>query len=161
MTTPAEIEEKFWKALKSDRTIMLGLPDLEEGHARPMTASLDGDRGPMWIFTVKTNALVEHLAGNSSRIVCTFASKGNEVFASIHGTLEVERDRSMIDRLWNPFVAAWYEGGKTDPTLELLRLDPEVAEIWLDESSMLAGLKMLLGRNPKQDYVDKVAAVKL
>ena len=29
----------------------------------------------------------------------------------------------MIDRLWNPFVAAWFEG-KDDPKLQLLRFDP-------------------------------------
>ena len=38
MTTPAEIEAKFWKALKSDRTFMLGLKDasfLRYHEARP------------------------------------------------------------------------------------------------------------------------------
>jgi general stress protein 26 len=63
--------------------------------------------------------------------------------------------------LWNRYVAAWYEGGKTDPKLALLRLDPEKAEIWLDASSIVAGIKMLLGVDPKQDYKDKVATVSL
>ena len=58
-------------------------------------------------------------------------------------------------------MAAWYEGGKDDPKLALLRLDAEDAEIWLNGSSMLAGVKMLLGVDPKQDYKDKVANVDL
>lgn len=62
----------------------------------------------------------------------------------------------VVDRLWNPFVAAWYPAGKDDPTLLLLRFDPAQAEIWLNGSSLVAGLKMLLGRDPKQDYQDHV-----
>jgi hypothetical protein len=43
----------------------------------------------------------------------------------------------------------------------LIRLDPENAEIWIDASSMVAGIKMLLGMDPKEDYKDKVAEVAL
>ena len=43
----------------------------------------------------------------------------------------------------------------------LLRLDAERAEIWLDASSMLAGVRMLFGVDPKKDYKDKVAEVRL
>ena len=53
------------------------------------------------------------------------------------------------------------EGGKSDPKLALLRLDAERAEIWLDASSVIAGIKMLLGVDPKPDYKDKVAEVSL
>jgi len=67
----------------------------------------------------------------------------------------------VVERLWNRFVAAWYPGGKTDPTLALLRLDAERAEIWLDGSSLVAGVKMLLGVDPRKSYKDKVAQVPL
>ena len=63
--------------------------------------------------------------------------------------------------LWNPYIAAWFEGGKDDPKLALLRFDAEKAEIWLNENSLFAGVKMLLGADPKQDYKDKVAEVSL
>ena len=39
--------------------------------------------------------------------------------------------------------------------LALLRFDAERAEIWLDASSLVARIKMLLGADPKQDYKDK------
>ena len=72
----------------------------------------------------------------------------------------VTHDPATIERLWNPFVAAWYEG-KDDPKLTLLRLDAEHAEVWLDASSLLAGVKMLLGVDPKKDYADKVRDIDL
>ena len=58
-------------------------------------------------------------------------------------------------------MAAWYEGGKDDPELVLLRFDAEKAEIWLNANSIFAGIKMLFGSDPKKDYKDKVAEVKL
>ena len=43
MSNEQEIKEKFWKALKSDMTMFLGLAEGEDGHARPMTAQLDDE----------------------------------------------------------------------------------------------------------------------
>lgn len=159
MNTPMELEKKFWSALKSDRTIMLGLDGAEDGHTRPMTAQVEGESGPIWFFTGKPNALVEKLAGHP-RVIGAFSSKGHDLFASVKGTLSIVNDRATIDRLWNPFVAAWFEG-KDDPKLVLLRLDPDQAEIWLNENNLLAGVKMLFGVDPKKDYADKVAEVNL
>lgn len=162
MPTPQELEAKFWKALKSDRTMMLGLDGVGDGHAQPMTGQTlgDHDHGPIWFFTTKTNTLVEEMR-EGHRAIAHFTSKGHEIFATLHGDLVIEGDRSKIDALWNPFVAAWFEG-KDDPKLQLIRLDAESATIWLDDSSLFAGIKMALGvSDPKQDYKDKVADVAL
>ena len=69
MGKEAEIAAKFWKALRSDRTIMLGLAGVEEGHAQPMTALLDGDEdaGPIWIFSAKNVDLVKALGQGNRR----------------------------------------------------------------------------------------------
>jgi general stress protein 26 len=160
MPTPQELEAKFWKALKSDMTMMLGLDGVEDGHARPMTAQIEGERGPIWFFTAKDTAIVQKLGGGQ-RAIATFVSKGHDLYATVHGRVSLDNDRAAIDRLWNRFVAAWFEGGKDDPKLALLRLDPEGAEIWEDASSLMAGIKLLLGADPKKEYRDKVAKVDL
>ncbi len=162
MGTEAETESKFWKALRSDRTIMLGIAGPEGGHAQPMTALLEGeaDAGPIWIFSAKNVDLVQAL-GDGKPVKAQFAAKDHALFASFDGQLTPDNDRAMIDRLWNRFVAAWYEGGKDDPKLQLLRLDPSDAQIWLNENSVFAGIRLLLGKDPKKEYSDKVAEVKL
>jgi general stress protein 26 len=160
MADARELEDRLWSALRSDRTMMLGLDGVEDGHARPMTAQLDGDKGPIWFFAARDNALVQKL-GQGNRAIATFAAKDHDLFATLHGSLVIDNDRTMIDRLWNRFVAAWYEGGKEDPNLVLLRFDAEKAEVWLDASSIVAGIKMLLGIDPKKDYRDKVGEVGL
>lgn len=159
MTDTKELESKFWKHLKSDRTVMLGIDGVEDGHSRPMTAIVENESGPIWFFTGKPNAVVENLH-KGHRAIAAFSAKGHELFASIHGTLAVSNDREVIDRLWNPFIAAWFEG-KNDPKLVLLRFDPENAQVWLNESSLLAGVKLLFGVDPKEDYKDKVGDVNL
>ena len=157
MPTPRELEAKFWKSLGSERTMMLGLDGVEDGHARPMTGQFEDDRSPIWFFTSNDNGIVRALGAGSGRAIATFTSKGHDLFATIHGAIVVDTDRAVVDRLWNPFVAAWYEGGKDDPKLALLRLDADNAEIWENASSVFAGLKLLLGADPKKDYKDKVA----
>jgi general stress protein 26 len=161
MPTNSEIEEKFWKALKSDMTLMLGLSGVEEGHAQPMTAQLDGDdRHSIWFFTAKDTDLVESINGRHEAMA-HFASKGHDLFATLQGDLVLDNNPVMIDRLWNRFVAAWFEGGKDDPKLQLIRFDPDRAQIWLNENSLFAGVKLLLGADPKKEYKDKVADVRL
>lgn len=158
MPTPQELEAKFWKALKSDMTMMIGLDGVEDGHARPMTAQVEGERGPIWFFTSKDTAIAQHL-GRGARAIATFASKGHDIFATVHGGLSLDTDRANIERLWNRYVDAWFEGGKDDPKVALLRFDAEHAEIWEDASSIIAGIKLMLGADPKEDYRDKVAKV--
>ena len=97
MTNPQELEEKFWSTLKSDRTVMLGLDGVEDGHARPMTAQAENQQSPIWFFTSKDNGLVKHLS-EGRRAIASFASKGHELFASINGSLHLDNNREVIDR---------------------------------------------------------------
>jgi len=162
MASESEIRSNFWKTLKSERTLMLGLIEDKTGHSQPMTAQLEGDEegGPIWIFSSKETDLVKDI-GAGARIMAQFVSKGHDLFACFDGKITPNNDPAMIDKLWSPFVAAWFEGGKEDPKLQLLRLDPGNAHIWLNENSLFAGVRMLLGRDPKQDYQGKTADVDL
>jgi general stress protein 26 len=157
MPTPKEIEDKFWRSLSLDHMLMLGLVS-EEGHTRPMTAQMDGAHAPLWFFTSTDNPLTRGL-GAHNRAVGTYASKGHDVFASVRGTLQHETDRSVLDRLWNRSVAAWYEGGKEDPKLALLRFDPDDAQVWLNDSSLLTEVRVLFGADPKKLYGENGATV--
>ena len=94
-------------------------------------------------------------------LVLHFKTRAGTVQAVDGVDFELDTNRAVVDRLWNRFVAAWYEGGKDDPKLALLRLDPDRGEVWLNGSSLVAGVKMLMGVDPKKSYRDKVAQVDL
>ena len=158
MPDKTEFETEFWKSIRSDMTAMVGV---EGVHPRPLTAQFDGDSKVIYFFTSSDTELAENLS-QAKDASLVYAAKGHDLFATVRGTLAVDNDRALIDRLWNRFVAAWFEGGKDDPKLRLLRFDPAEAEIWLDASSIVAGVKMFLGMgDPKEDYKDKVATVDL
>lgn len=157
-----ELEARFWKALRKDMTVMLGLGS--EIEYRPMTAQLatDDDHGPAWFFTATDTDLGRHLMqGGAQEASFHFVSKGHDVWASVSGTMQADMNRAVIDDLWSPFVAGWYEGGKDDPELLLLRMDLSHGKIWKDGSSLVAYALTLLGRDPKKAYQDNVASVSL
>jgi general stress protein 26 len=162
MTNDADIRDKFWKAIRSDKTVMLGLADAEDGLAHPMTAQFMDDQktGPIWFITARDSDLVRALHG-SQRARAYFAAKGHGLFASIEGELAANNDRAVLDKLWNPYVEAWFTGGKDDPNLQMLSFDPDRAQVWLNENSVFAGVRLMLGRDPKRDYADKTAELRL
>jgi general stress protein 26 len=163
MPDEAALEARFWKALRADRTVMLGLAGTGEGHAQPMTAQFDGERNgsPVWFFTSRETDLARavNMGREGQAAVALFAGKGHDLFAAVDGKLSIEADRARVDQLWNPYVAAWFEGGKSDPKLELLRFEFDRAQIWLNEHSLIAGVRMMLGSDPKRLFKDKVATL--
>jgi general stress protein 26 len=162
MPTPADLEAKFWSAIKSDRTVMLRLAGDGGGLGQPMTVQLEegAETGPLYIFTAKDTDLCEAL-GQRHAAELLFVAKDHDLFAAVEGELVADNDPATIDRLWNRYVAAWFEGGRDDPNLQLLRFEPGHAQIWENENSLFAGLRILLGRDPKSDYRDKTAEVRL
>jgi len=161
MTNQEEIKQRFWTSLKDHPLVMLGLAS-EAGTSRPMTAQLQDHTASMWFFTSRETALVQQLEqGKESSAVVTYCAPDHDLLATVSGRLSVDMNRDLIDRLWNRYVAAWYDGKKDDPRLALLRFDPLSAEIWLNESSWLAGVKLLFGVDPKKEYADHVAKVAL
>jgi len=158
-----ELKRKFWIELEASPFMMLGLQGVEDSRTRPMTAQIDipygaddDTGGQIYFFGTKDEHLVRGLDGEH-RAVATFTSKGHDLFAHVHGTLAIDNDRAVIDRLWGPVIDSWYARGKDDPDLVLLRFDTEHAEIWeADPRSMFkAVLIKLIGRDPGKNHQEK------
>ena len=155
------LRKAFWEALDDSPFVMLGLEGVEDTQTRPMTAQVDvpedGDKdegGQIYFFASKTDGVGKTVTAND-RAVATFAAKNHGLFAHIHGTLSLSNDSAVIDRLWNPFIAAWYQDGKTDPDLQLLKFNTENATIWeADKGSTLkaTALKALFNVDPGKEH---------
>lgn len=164
MVDEREIEEKLWKALEDSPFIMLGIDGARDGATQPMTVQFDDrdrDAGVLWIFTAKDHDLTRAM-GESNRAIGSYSDKGHDLFASLRGTLRIDNDPATIERLWNPFVAQWYEG-KDDPKMALVRFDVDDAKIWLStvRSFLKPTLNKLLGRKPDAGAKQDVAEVEL
>ena len=151
----ARLKEKFWEELEDSRFVMLGLHGVDDDFTRPMTANIDDQT--IYFFAARSEDLFKSL-GRSNRAIATFASKGHKLFASIHGRLVEDMDRSVIERLWNPIIASWYKDGKDDPDLVLLRLDADSADVWEAQAGATlkaAALKMLFNIDPGKEHQDE------
>lgn len=130
---PKDVEERLWKEIPKGRTGMLGTVGSEHaGHFQPMTAFPDPDGGVIWFFTRTETDLAR--AANGARAMFVIQSKDEELQACIGGRLTQDRRRDVIDRNWNPMVAAWYPDGKDDPALTLLRFDCDDAAVWISDA---------------------------
>jgi len=164
MAETEEIEEKFWDALKDSPFVMLGVEGASDGATQSMTVLFedeDREAGLLWIFTAKDHDLTRAM-GQTNRAMASYAAQRHGLFASLRGTLQIVNDEAVIERLWNPFVAEWYEG-KDDPKLALVRFDVEDAKIWLSDVQGLLkpAFNKLFGRKPEAGMKDKVAEVSL
>ena len=134
--TPAEAEAEFWKSLKHSNTGMLGL-DKPGYHSQPMTAFREEETGTIWFFTRNDTDLAREVAASGQSAMFSYGSKDQKVWACVHGELSVHgQDRAIIDRHWNPVLAAWYPGGKDDPNLTLLRFDADDGRVWVSEGGL-------------------------
>lgn len=140
-----DVREQFWKALNHSPYLMVQLESRHE-HAIPMAAQLDSDaRGHFWFYSDRTNRLS---AGGAA--MAQFEAKGHDLFACISGTLVEETDPAVIDRYWSNEVEAWYEGGRSDPKLQMLRFELGDAEIWTAKPGAVGLFKMLTGNTIKK-----------
>ncbi|HJS10115.1 pyridoxamine 5'-phosphate oxidase family protein [Sphingopyxis sp.] len=151
-----DIKTIFWKALANSPIVMVGATGEREHHI-PMTAQLDRQaHGAFWFFTAADN----RLAGGGPAMA-QFASKGHDLFACISGTLRREDNRAVLEKLWNNSIAAWYEDGKDDPKLVLLRFDLDDAEIWTADPGLKGMFKLATGMTMSDGELGEHATVAL
>lgn len=151
-----DVRKQLWKEMDKSPFLMLRL---EGGHhhAIPMTAQLDPDNhGYFYLFHNKDGRLA---SGGSA--MAQFVAKGHDLFACISGRLSDATDPHLVDKYWSRTMEAWYEGGKDDPNLSLLRFDLDDAEIWTADTSVKGLFKMLTGQTVKDGELGHHGTVKL
>ena len=106
-----------------------------ELHSRPL-AVLDHEfDGSLWFFTRDPSSKVEEVAIDPRVNVSYSDGKG---YLSISGIAAVEHNQTRIAQLWNPAVEAWFEHGRDDPAVALLRVDAGSAEYWASDKPAVA-----------------------
>ena len=133
---------QFWSQLKRGDVSMLWVEGSGQ-HPQPMSHFPEAESGAIWYITSSETDLVEAIGeGASGRL--TYQSEKGDYQASAVGRLEIVRDDEKLDELWSIPVAAWFENGRDDPTVRLVRFRPEEAAVWATEANdVLVGLKLL------------------
>ncbi|QPG04716.1 pyridoxamine 5'-phosphate oxidase family protein [Salinimonas marina] len=151
-----DIRTKMWKAMADSPNVMVSLCENNE-HGEPMRAQLDKEaNSEFWFYTTKSNRIAP-----GGKAMVQFSSKGHDVFACIRGTLVAETRQEIIDKYWSKPVAAWYEKGKEDPSLLMLRFDLDDAEIWEADPGIKGMYKMMTGKDIEPEEMGKHDQVNL
>ena len=98
-----------------------------ELHSRPLAILGSEFEGTLWFFTQHPSPKTDDIASDPQVNVALTDGKS---YLSLAGTASVDHNPTRIDQLWNPMVEAWFENGREDPTVALLRVDTTSAEFW-------------------------------
>jgi general stress protein 26 len=114
------LKKEFWDRLEDIRAGMLSA---DGAPAVPMSHYSDDDGGPIWFITAKGTDLAKTatLPTPSQYIVCC---PHESLYARIDGTLTAVTDAETLDEIWNGIASTWFEDGKQDEDVQLLRFDP-------------------------------------
>lgn len=126
------LKEKFWDRLQDTRAGMLST---DSAPAVPMSHHADKEGNTIWFITAKGTDLAKSAAA-STRAQYLLASADESLYARVDGALEAVTDPQVLDEIWSLFAGAWFEGGKDDPDIQLLRFTPRAAEVWATAGSV-------------------------
>ncbi len=104
----------------------------EEGHlvSRPMAVKEREFDGDLWFFTEDPSHKTDEIRSNPQVNVALESGKG---WVSLAGRAQVVKDAAKIDELWDTGAQAWFEEGRGDPKVALLKVTAHTAEYWASD----------------------------
>lgn len=123
---------------------------------RPMTTQEVDDEGNFWFLSPK-DSHKNYEIKSDARVQLLFANTSESEYLTVYGRATVLDDRKKIEEMWSPMAKAWFEQGKDDPNLSLIKVEPEDAHYWEPKQSKMitlfkmavsavSGKKMEIGR---------------
>jgi len=111
-------------------------------HAWPMTTSETSIGGKeIWFIGDKTSDVVKDIQDNP-KIGLSYATQDEKDYVSVSANAELPTDKDKLNELWSPVYNAFFEHGKEDPNVQLIKVVPHGIECWLSGSSTINMFKM-------------------
>ena len=95
--------------------------------AHPMVPQQVTDDSDLWFFVSLKGDQADALR-QGPHVNISVAEAGT--WLSVSGTVAFVQDQAKIDELWNDRAAEWFEGGRTDSSLGLLKVASNSAQFW-------------------------------
>ncbi|WP_238367063.1 pyridoxamine 5'-phosphate oxidase family protein [Mesobacterium pallidum] len=126
-----DLKSEFWNRIDKAQAGML-----EAGGAEmtPMSHFADKDEGVLYFITAEGTD-VERACHGSAQATHVVADSKAHLYARVEGTLTQEKNESKLDELWSPVAGAWFDKGRDDPKVRLIKFTPKTAEIWATDGA--------------------------
>lgn len=133
MDTTSENFKKLYRMIRDIKFTMLTTVSSDGSiHSRPMLPQdfnkVEFD-GTLWFFSQK-NSSKNHAIENDQHVNLTFTNQENKNYVSISGRATISEDKDLMKRLWNPVLSNWFSQGLDDPSLSLIGVNVDTAEVW-------------------------------
>ncbi|MFT3973749.1 MAG: pyridoxamine 5'-phosphate oxidase family protein [Amaricoccus sp.] len=153
--------DSVWKLADSIDFCFLITWDGERQRARPLSARPDRDENRIY-FLIGVEGEKDDQIAKFPTVSLAFADVRSHDYLALTGQAEVTNDREKIRELWSGADRAFWDDAD-DPSIRLLSVTPEDAELWLGPNRLIAGAKMLgaaltgakadFGENVKVDHL--------
>jgi len=127
MATNDEIERLRALIGKARIGILTTVDDDGRLVSRPMAIKEREFDGDLWFFTEDPSHKTVEVRRDPQVNVALESGKG---WVSLSGEAEVVTDPAKIDELWDTGAEAWFEQGRQDPKVALLKVTAHSAEFW-------------------------------
>lgn len=143
--------ERAWKLAKRIGTAMFVTWDGERQRSRPLAATVEKDEGAIYFLTDIAGEKDDQIA-EYPYVSVNFVDNSKVRYVVFSGKATVSNDRERIKELWSPFAKAWWDSPE-DPSIRVIRMTPEDAELWDSPGRLATTVSMLAaavtGRSPK------------
>ncbi|SFS51369.1 pyridoxamine 5'-phosphate oxidase family protein [Sphingobacterium wenxiniae] len=112
-------------------------------HAVPMSRQEVDDGGNIWFLFSSESETYRNLQKNN-KVSLLYAHVGDYNFLSVNGTAVISQDQERIDKYWNKMIEAWFEKGKKDSRIRVLKVTPTDAYYWDNKSNKLVTLMKIV-----------------
>ena len=102
----------------------------------PMSRQEVDDEGNIWYLLSSTSETYKNIQLDN-KVSISLADVSNYKFLSIDAVAETSTDKERIEKYWNKFVEVYFEKGKEDPTIRVLKVIPNNAHYWDTETNKL------------------------
>ncbi len=110
---------------------------------RPMSTQGVDEEGNIWFFSEK-DSVKNHEIEADKKVQLLYSHPGKSNYMVVNGNAEIIIDRHKTEELWSPLVKTWFQGGKDDPNLSLIKVTPSKAYYWdVEGNQMINFFKML------------------
>ena len=117
--------------LAKDISICMFCTDLDQQpfSTRPMAVRDVDDEGNVWFISSASSHKNAEIKEDEN-VQLVFSNPSSSQFLSLYGKAAIYRDQEKIKKLWSPIANAWFEEGKKDPNVTVLKVDPSQAYYW-------------------------------
>ncbi|WP_034761084.1 pyridoxamine 5'-phosphate oxidase family protein [Chryseobacterium gregarium] len=129
------------KDLSESAKICMFCTELDKSpiNSRPMSLQETDEEGNLWFISSDTSNKNFEIK-EDKRVQLFFMNNSDYQYLSVYGTATIYKDRSTIEDKWSPMAKAWFEDGKDDPDVSIIRVEPQDSYYWDTKVGKLVSL---------------------